>query len=152
MTGTTAWIRPLPEAASGVRTARWEVDGSRCRTSRDLFTEWATRLGFPDHFGHNWDAFRDCLRDVLPDRGAEAVRHDAPTSPACVVRKAGDLLTDEPGHALSILLSILSETAGGDSTAPRLLLFLDDTPDRLSQLTQRMTEAGCPPASFQAHG
>ncbi|MFE7897376.1 barstar family protein [Streptomyces sp. NPDC057424] len=151
MTSTTAWIRPLSEAAAGVRTARWDVDGSCCRTSRDLFTEWATRLGFPDHFGRNWDAFRDCLHDAVSNGGAEAVCHDAPTSPAVVVREAGDLLTDEPDHALAILLFILSEAAGDDSTAPRLLLLLDDTPDRLSHLAQRMTEAGFPPVSFQAH-
>ncbi|MFJ9900885.1 barstar family protein [Streptomyces sp. NPDC091280] len=127
MTSTTAWIRPLTEALADLPESK-EVRGSRCRTLKDLFTEWAAGLGFPDYFGGNWDAFTDCLYDIVPT--------------SAVVREAADLLADGPPNELAILLSILSEAAGDESAAPGLLLLLDDTPDRLSDLGRRMTEAG----------
>src|SRR6266571_4182253 len=45
------------------------LDGRRCRTKRSLFEEWSTALEFPAYFGHNWDAFNDCFRDLV-DRSA----------------------------------------------------------------------------------
>jgi hypothetical protein len=143
---TTAWIRPLTEAAAGIPTPR-EVRGSRCRTSEGLFTEWAAGLGFPDYFSHNWDAFHDCLRDVAGSARFDTVGHAASPPPVVVVvRDAADLLADEPPNALSTLLFILGEHVGDDSTAPRLLLLLDDTPGRRSHLAERLTAAGFPPA------
>ncbi|MET9080715.1 barstar family protein [Streptomyces sp. NPDC004237] len=97
MTSTTAWIRPLAEAPAGIPAPK-EVRGSRCRTSDALFTEWAVALGFPDHFGRNWDAFRDCLRDAV---NAEPK--------AIIVREGGELLADEPERASAVLGLILGE-------------------------------------------
>nr|WP_206327605.1 barstar family protein [Streptomyces sp. S3(2020)] len=131
MTSTTACLRPLTETGADIPEGS-EVRGSHCRTSKDLFGAWATALGFPDYFGHNWDAFHDCLRDCL--RGA------VPTT--VVVREAGDLLVDEPESVLALLIFMLSRAAGDDSTAPRFVLLLDDTPDSLSQLARRMEQAG----------
>jgi len=127
MISTTAWIRPLTEAPAGLPAPK-EVRGSRSRTRQDLFTEWAAGLGFPDHFGRNWDAFTDCLRDLGPT--------------AVVVREAAGLLADGPPNDLAVLLDVLREAAGDDSTAPQLQLLLDDTPDRLSSLARRTTGAG----------
>ncbi|MGW0712964.1 barstar family protein [Streptomyces sp. NPDC002643] len=98
MTGGTTWIRPLTEAPDGVPTPK-EVRGSRCRTSEGLFTEWALVLGFPDHFGRNWDAFRDCLRDAVADAEPKVI----------IVREAGELLADEPEYASDVLGHILRE-------------------------------------------
>ncbi|WP_416979607.1 barstar family protein [Streptomyces sp. T028] len=142
MTATTAWIRPLTEMAADIPTTRGEVRGSRCRTSQDLFTEWAAGLGFPDHFGHNWDAFQDCLDDILPGVGIVQVGQEAHPPAVVIVREAGELLAEEPVTVLAILVMILSETAGTDSAAPRLLLLLDDTPDRLASLNRRLVDAG----------
>lgn len=139
MTGTTDWIRPLTGAEAGIPT-RVQVHGSHCRTSRSLFTEWAAALHFPDYFGRNWDAFRDCLADAV-----DAPDQESPPL-AIVLREAGDLLADEYA-ALAVLLAILDECAGDDSASPRLLLLLDDTPDLLSRLTRRLTNEGYPPAS-----
>ncbi|WP_327313501.1 barstar family protein [Streptomyces sp. NBC_01235] len=134
MTSMTAWIRPL----TAVDTQPWtreEVLGSHCRTAQGMFTEWAAQLGFPDYFGHNWDAFLDCLRGAVDDADHEL---------AVVVHEAGELLADEQPNVLAILLTVLSQAAGGNGTAPGLQLLLDDTPDRLSGLAQRMAEAGYP--------
>lgn len=39
------------------------VRGRRCATKAALFNEWAAALQFPGYFGHNWDAFDECLAD-----------------------------------------------------------------------------------------
>jgi hypothetical protein len=132
---TTTWIRPLTEATAGIPTPR-EIRGSHCRTAQGLFTEWAAGLSFPDYFGHNWDAFRDCLREVVDNADDDV---------AVLLREAGELLDDEPPNTLAILLTVLREAAAGDDpVAPGLLLILDDAPDHLPGLAQRMAEAGYP--------
>ncbi|WP_060888428.1 barstar family protein [Streptomyces caniscabiei] len=146
MTGTTAWIRPLTQEPADIPTRR-EVAGSHCRTSRGLFDEWAERLGFPAHFGHNWDAFRDSLGDAVANTDLDPPDPHNPPPLTILLREAGDLLTDEPPQALRILLSTLNERTGDDPAAPKLLLLLDDTPDLLPRLAQRMVEAGYPPCA-----
>lgn len=74
-----------------------EVRGSRCRTTSDLFVEWAGALGFPDYFGHNWDAFEECLFTVSPLTVA--------------VRDADQLLMDEEPRGLATFLAIV-DTVG----------------------------------------
>ncbi|MFJ8026795.1 barstar family protein [Streptomyces sp. NPDC096311] len=146
---TPHWIRPLTEAAAGT-PSRAEVRGSHSRTSRALFTEWAAVLGFPDYFGHNWDAFLDSLHDLVPHISNDEGDQGSSPPLTVVVREAGDLLADEPPNVLATLLNVLSEAAGDDSATPRLVLLVDDTPDRLSHLARRMAEIGHPPA-FGTH-
>ncbi|MGW1716384.1 barstar family protein [Streptomyces sp. NPDC002156] len=75
-----------------------EVRGSRCRTTLDLFAEWAEVLGFPEYFGHNWDAFEECLRTVTGSS-------DGPLT--VLVRDAGLLLVDEDPRQLATFLAIV---------------------------------------------
>lgn len=139
MRNTTAWIHLLNEPTADPTTAR-RARGSHCRTRAALLTEFATLLEFPDYFGHNWDAFNDCLRDAVAD--APDGRRRPPLT--ILVDEAADLLADEPPNALATLLDILNDAAD-DGTSPRLRLLLDDTPDRLVHLAERMTTAGYPP-------
>ena len=56
-------------AASGCVWIR--VDLQAARDKAELLVEWARQLKFPAHFGANWDAFADYVRDLswLPARG-----------------------------------------------------------------------------------
>ena len=80
-------------------------------------------------------------RERPPSAAATIGRPTAPLT--VIVREAGDLLADEPDNALATLVSILGDIADDGGGEPRLLLVLDDTPDRLSHLERRMAAAGC---------
>ena len=60
---------PLRAAAPGQVVAT--IDGGQIEEPRQLFAFLAEALGFPDYFGHNWDALDECLRDLswLPGTG-----------------------------------------------------------------------------------
>ncbi|MDO0933901.1 barstar family protein [Streptomyces sp. DG2A-72] len=73
-----------------------EVRGGRCRTLIDLFAVWSEALGFPDYFGHNWDAFEECLFSVVESGPVTVVVHDA-----------DQLLADEDPRQLSTFLAIV---------------------------------------------
>lgn len=45
-------------------TATRLVRGDRCTSKDRTLQEWAAALQFPSYFGHNWDAFEDCLNDL----------------------------------------------------------------------------------------
>lgn len=46
------------------------IRGTRGRNLQALFQEWAAALQFPYYFGHNWDAFDECINDLywLPSK------------------------------------------------------------------------------------
>lgn len=52
--------------------------GRRILRKRQLLNACARELKFPDHFGHNWDAFEECLCDLswLADRAQVVLLHD----------------------------------------------------------------------------
>lgn len=66
------------------------VRGRKARTSRALFDELAAALQLPLHFGENWDALEDVLRDL-------------PGSPhVLLVSDAGELLADEDARTATL--------------------------------------------------
>ena len=95
---------PPGEALSAV------VRGTACRTRAGLFSEWASALEFPAHFGHNWDAFHDCVSE-------KTLWHSDPDGPPPVhpltilVEDAARLLADAPHQDLETLLETLSDAA-----------------------------------------
>lgn len=79
-----------------------EVDGSEGRTLNAFFAAVSMALNFPDYFGMNWEAFRDCLTDLCW----------LPTDLYLIVFKNADqLLVDEPAERASFLriISIAAE-------------------------------------------
>ncbi|MFJ4097420.1 barstar family protein [Kitasatospora sp. NPDC089913] len=96
------------------------VRGANCRTAAALFAEWARALPFPGYFGHNWDAFEECLNDALRPPGAGSA---VPRLLVLVV-DADAVLADEPPDRLALLLEILDAAAGGGLR----VLFVADPP------------------------
>ncbi|MER7757086.1 barstar family protein [Kitasatospora sp. NPDC097643] len=87
---------------------RVAVDGRLCRTKDGMLSTWARALAFPEYFGHNWDAFEECLGDILhpataPDRPRPGL--------LLLLDEADALLADAPEAELTTLLRILDAAA-----------------------------------------
>lgn len=87
---------------------RVDLDG-RAMTSRSAaHSELATAFGFPDHYGANWDAFDDCIGDVVERHTGSLVavvwNHldvSAAVAPATSV-EVGSALLDQSGGPLDV--------------------------------------------------
>jgi hypothetical protein len=55
-------LRALALRSQGIVTRI--LRGLHCETSPDFFREAGAALQFPWYFGHNWDAFNDCINDL----------------------------------------------------------------------------------------
>lgn len=55
---------PVLEAVRATGWVSSVLDLSGVTDRAGLFRRSATALEFPDWFGHNWDAYADCLRDL----------------------------------------------------------------------------------------
>jgi RNAse (barnase) inhibitor barstar len=61
-----------PDVQHTVEHAGWHfahVDGWHGDTKREFMEDIGEALGFPEHFGKNFDALADCLRDVKAGEG-----------------------------------------------------------------------------------
>ncbi|MFC3502636.1 barstar family protein [Micromonospora krabiensis] len=92
------------------------LDGTTARTRGGLFTALAEALALPAHFGHNWDA----LADVLRDRVAVA--------PLTLrVDDADELLADEPAGQYARFLTVFADVAA-DAPHPLRVVLRDIPP------------------------
>ncbi|MEV7778086.1 barstar family protein [Kitasatospora sp. NPDC088351] len=111
------------------------VRGELCRTKPELFNEWAKALAFPAYFGHNWDAFEECLADTrYPPRQSD------PAGLLILVSGAEAVLVDEPVRELTILLQVL-DTAATDVGPSLRVLFLSDDPGAVERRLRAATRA-----------
>jgi RNAse (barnase) inhibitor barstar len=63
-----AAARREPEVRAALEAVGFDprvLEGSRIHGDVAFFHEAARALGFPEYFGRNWDAFHDCLGDVV---------------------------------------------------------------------------------------
>lgn len=90
MSTETAESAVQTESSAGRRT----VVIPPARTAEALYAEFAAKLNFPGHFGHNLDALYDCLLDY-----ALAVREPT-TLIWCVNPQAADIDAEEVGGIL----------------------------------------------------
>ena len=113
---TVAGIEALA-AALGLRV--YAVDLAGCEAKSDLLERAAAALVFPAWFGHNWDAWFDCLTDLSWQPAA--------TGHVLLLRHAAGLRRAAP-EALDTALAIVEDAArvwagrGG-----RFVAFVDST-------------------------
>ncbi len=50
---------------------RIQLDGRRMTSRQAAHDELALAFGFPDYYGHNWDAFNDCMGDFVEEHDGE---------------------------------------------------------------------------------
>lgn len=120
------------------------VRGEACRSKSALFDAFARALKFPDYFGHNWDAFDECVNDLEWLEGAGYV---------VVVTKAERLLADDEAE-YSKFIDIMSN-AGREwarppdrrGARPFHVVLVVSSPDDLRRRDWRLTEASFDPAS-----
>ncbi len=75
-------VRPLN---LGVRRhmqdiAEFLVDVNGVDTTKALHELLASRLGFPDYYGRNWDAFNDCVSCDIPQSALIVIMWSCPVS------------------------------------------------------------------------
>jgi RNAse (barnase) inhibitor barstar len=128
---------PLPEAAlESAARQKMLVVPVRLLAARDkngFLNAIAKALQFPDYFGHNWDAFYDCLLDLKHD--------DAGT--LLVLREASGFARAEP-EEFAAAVGTLADAADywrGESKALLVVVELE-TP----ALAPELAEISRPPA------
>src|SRR6185312_9466718 len=52
------------QPSGGQSTVVRVIQGRHCSTAQAVFQEWSAALQFPYYFGHNWDAFDECITDL----------------------------------------------------------------------------------------
>jgi RNAse (barnase) inhibitor barstar len=70
-------VERIGEIASGFDCAIVPVRG-KIRNKQDFLSEMAGSLNFPDYFGHNWDAFEECISDTdqIPNQTLVLILND----------------------------------------------------------------------------
>jgi hypothetical protein len=72
------------------------------RTRTALLDEFASRLEFPDYFGHNWDALADCLTDLQWLPGFAYL---------LVVERSEELLAEGTSGQVDLFLDLIGRVA-----------------------------------------
>jgi hypothetical protein len=120
-------------AQSAVRKLR----GEKMLTREALWDECAAALQFPSYFGHNWDAFDECLND-LGWLNANAY---------VLVFSATERVLSKDEHDFSILIKILNQcglswsrgqSEQGRPAAPFHCLFAASTREQLTTFERRV--------------
>ncbi|WP_338604820.1 barstar family protein [Saccharopolyspora sp. SCSIO 74807] len=95
------------------------LDGTRCRAAPELFRHCAEVLELPEYFGHNWDAFDECVSDLLIlDEGGLGSYYGGRAGILAdrlllVFRRADQLLAESARGELRVLLSLLKRAYPG---------------------------------------
>lgn len=122
------------------------VRGTRCRTKEDLFDEFSAALQFPWYFGHNWDAFDECLQDL----GEWMIV--AKTLTIVVVESSEVLSLDEEEGSFEIFARIMRRNVQPDAGEPELAgegfsprvpiaLVLVESADRIAAVAARWSRS-----------
>jgi hypothetical protein len=66
---------PLAESLAKIGFEVYSVQGARIVNESTFFEEIARSLRFPDHCGHSWGAFDECINDIFTDFLEDPERH-----------------------------------------------------------------------------
>jgi hypothetical protein len=111
-------------------TAARLIRGTRCSSKDRTLQEWAAALQFPSTFGHNWDAFEECLHDLDWLNARRAV---------AIVTHADEMLPRSPKDFATLVDILL--TAQKESP---FLVVLHCAPRRKEALRKRIVSAFTP--------
>lgn len=95
-------VRGIESLASALNWPCYLVDLAGCVEKPELLQRIADTLLFPSWFGHNWDAFFDCLVDFASARRAKGC--------VIILRNAAAMREHAP-EALDTALGILEDAA-----------------------------------------
>jgi RNAse (barnase) inhibitor barstar len=86
------------------------IDGNKCKSRSDLFSELAHLFEFPSYFGHNWDALDECITDLewMPGRGY-----------ILLIKNADQLLSEDAQESYAIFIGIMKK-AGEEWSIPQV--------------------------------
>jgi len=105
----------LDEAAGhGAQVAEIALQGVRDKNA--FLNAAAAELGFPDYFGHNWDAFYECLTDLEQASGTGLV---------VVLRKASGFARAEPDEFATAVDALRDAANFWETGGGRLLAIVE---------------------------
>lgn len=81
-------------------------------SKQELLAALAKGLGLPTHFGHNWDAFEECLREFSWARGVRSI--------AIIHEELPGLPEEELGTYLEILADSIGALARAKDRPPKV--------------------------------
>ena len=122
----------------------FDIDGSLCKTTDQLFDHFELQLDFPAYFGGNWDGFEELLNDLSWANAKHYAIH---------IVNIEDLLSEEDPEELETFLDILLDAASQWSDVPNLegeeeyrkrsgfYIYLLDTPENLAWCDKNRIEA-----------
>lgn len=122
-------FRLLPQATERLESRGFRVirlDAGQWNTERDMHRAMATALDFPGYYGHNLDAFNDCLGDVACYGGYD----DAPEGAGLVlVLSRYDRFATTCPRAAQVVLDIIAARARQAAELRRRLICLVQSSD-----------------------
>jgi RNAse (barnase) inhibitor barstar len=117
---------------SGVRVETAGLQGARDKNA--FLKAIAKSLRFPDYFGHNWDAFYDCLIDLEHEKGEGIL---------LLMREASGFARTEPEEFAAALDTLQDATEFWDDDGKMLLVIVElEAP----VLAPELPEVSAPPA------
>ncbi len=110
------------DVQDSVEHAGWQfgyVDGWLAQTKSEFLKAIGLALSFPDHYGQNWDALVDCLREVAQQPDAGLV----------LLWDGWSTLAAEDLASFTTAASVLGERAATSDVGPFVVLLRGAGPD-----------------------
>ena len=104
-----------------IKKSYFLLDGNKMKTWKELFVEFQNVMKFPDYFGHNLDAFDECMQD-LHDWLYEIDKY------ILFIENSKNLLINEPNkdEEKLILIDKMFKFIGEELSEPIIELYPDD--------------------------